>query len=122
MSVATKALPTKINYQTVRIDSIQPHKHNPRLHPDSQIAKLVNSLKEFGWAKPVVISQDNIILAGHGIVEAAKKAGYTEIPVSVMPYTSDSGKAIGYMLADNRIEDDAIDDPDMLKNAINEGR
>lgn len=109
-----------MDIKTVKIIDLKPHPRNPRVHPESQISKLVNSLKEFGWAKPVVVSSDNYILAGHGCVEAAKQAGHKKVPVSIMPYKAQSAQGIGFMLADNRIEDDAEDDLDVLKKAIEE--
>lgn len=59
----------------VPINDIKPHPKNPRVHPDIAIAKLEQSIKEFGWTNPILVSKDGYILAGHARLKAAEKAG-----------------------------------------------
>ena len=51
-------------------------KHNPR-----NIGMLVDSLHEVGAARSIVIDENNMILAGHGVIEAAAEAGIERLRV-----------------------------------------
>lgn len=84
------------------LSELKPHPNNVRIHPRSQIAKLARSISEFGLTKPILVDDQNFILAGHGTVEAAKQAGLTEIAVTVARGWSDAKKR-AYILADNKL-------------------
>jgi ParB-like chromosome segregation protein Spo0J len=90
--------------QTIEIIKLRPHPQNPRTHPDSAIDKLVRSLKEYGFTNPILISADNYVLAGHARLKAAEKAGLKEVPVIQLPLSG--SKALAYMIADNRLQDE----------------
>ena len=90
--------------QTIEITKLRPHPQNPRQHPDSAIDKLVRSLKEYGFTNPILISADNYVLAGHARLKAAEKAGLKEVPVIQLPLSG--SKALAYMIADNRLQDE----------------
>ena len=84
----------------VSIDKLKPFKGNPKKHPKEQIGLLGKSLKTYGQTKSVIVDSKYMILAGHGLVEAAKKNGMKEIRVGVVPFTGK--KAIAYVLMDNK--------------------
>jgi ParB family transcriptional regulator, chromosome partitioning protein len=48
------------------IDELVPYENNPRTHSAIQLERLVNSLKEFGFTNPILIDEDNNVIAGHG--------------------------------------------------------
>ena len=81
-----------MNIENISIADLQAHPRNYRGHPEEQIAHLKASLQEYGIVKNIVVASDNVILAGHGLVQAARELGYTELPVYriAMPST-DSG-------------------------------
>jgi len=85
----------------VNIDSLRPFQGNPKKHPQEQIDKIMKSLKEYGWTNPVLVGENNMIIAGHARIEAAKKAGIKQVPVIYLPFSGK--KAIAYALADNRL-------------------
>lgn len=60
-------------YYLADIDELIPYIRNARTHSDDQITQIAASIKEFGFLAPVIISEDNTILCGHGRVAAAKK-------------------------------------------------
>ena len=93
-----------------RIADLRPHPRNYRRHPDHQLAILRESLRVHGQQKPVVITPDGTILAGHGLVEAAKLEGWTEIACHVYdgPYPE------AFLAMDNRASDLAEDDEGAL--------
>jgi len=90
-----------LKVERVDIHKLKPLPGNPKRHPKKQIEKLVHSLKEFGWTNPVLATKDNMIVAGHARVEAAKKAGIKKVPVIYLPF--DGKKALAYNLTDNRL-------------------
>ncbi|MBE9565933.1 MAG: DNA modification methylase [Proteobacteria bacterium] len=88
------------------ISDLRPHPRNYRRHPEHQLAILRESLRIHGQQKPVVITPDGTILAGHGLVEAAKAEAWSEIACHVYdgPYPE------AFLAIDNRASDLAEDD------------
>ena len=66
------------------IDRPKPHPDNPRSHPEVQIAQLAKSIETFGFTHPVIVDENDYILAGHGKVLGAQYGGFTEVPVIVI--------------------------------------
>lgn len=56
---------------------LKPYARNARTHSEKQLAKLISSIKAFGFNRPVLIDLEKGILAGHARVEAAKRLGLT---------------------------------------------
>src|SRR3990167_508165 len=86
----------------VPIGAIHPYPNNPKKHSDQQIALLVGSLQEFGWTRPILVDEKRMILAGHGIYEAAKAAGETHVPI-VMKSGLTKQQKRAYIIADNKL-------------------
>ena len=63
-----------------KISELVAYVGNPKTHPKNQIDVLKKSLKEFGWTNPVLIDADDVVIAGHGRIEAALHLGMTEAP------------------------------------------
>jgi len=53
-----------------------------------QVARIRASIEKFGVCQPVLISKDRTIVHGHGVVEAARATGLTEIPVIFVEHLS----------------------------------
>lgn len=62
------------------IDELIPYEHNAKEHTQTQIINIATSLKKYGWQNPCLITKDNIIITGHGRIEAAKECGMLEAP------------------------------------------
>jgi DNA modification methylase len=88
------------------IERLRPHPRNYRRHPEHQLAVLQESLRVHGQQKPVVITPDGTILAGHGVVEAARAEGWSQVACHVYdgPYPE------AFLAIDNRASDLAEDD------------
>jgi len=117
MTAKTKAQPTQdagMQIEQVPIDSLTPHSRNFRSHPPAQLEHLQQSLREYGWARNVVVSRDNVILAGHGIVEAARKEGHTTVPVYRLDLKGDDPKAEKFLVLENTVSRLAEDDDTQL--------
>lgn len=90
------------NIELVSVNVLIPYVNNARTHDDAQIAQIAGSIKEFGFNNPVLIADDNSIIAGHGRVMAARKLGMDSVPCVRLSHLSDSQRK-AYILADNRI-------------------
>lgn len=102
----------------VEVNTLEPHPKNPRVHPGSAIEKLMQSIKEYGWTNPILLSQEGFILSGHARVKAAKRVGVKKVPVISLPLRG--AKAEAYMIADNRLQEETFWDIDTLKEIIRE--
>jgi len=65
------------------LDELKTHPLNARIYGDEADQPLVDSIMEHGVMQPVLIDQRNRIISGHRRSNAAKKAGLTEIPVTI---------------------------------------
>ena len=106
--------------ETVDINDLQAHPRNYRGHPAEQIAHLKASLAEYGIVKNIVVASDNVILAGHGLVHAARELGYTELPVCRIAMPSTDPKAQKFLIIDNEISRKSLDDTDQLAALLKE--
>ena len=86
------------------IASLVPNPRNPRRHPEDQVLRLMASLSRDGQTKPIVARKENgMLIAGHGVREAALKLGWTSLSVRLLDV--DQATADRIMLADNRFSD-----------------
>jgi DNA modification methylase len=95
------------------IGALKEFPDNPRRHPESQIARLMKSIRRF-WTNPILIDETGTILAGHGRWEAARRLGMTEVPTVTISGLSDSDKR-AVVIADNRLPEQAVWDFDLLR-------
>lgn len=90
-----------------------PYSRNARTHNDAQVAQIAASIKEWGWTNPILIDEENGVIAGHGRLAAARKLGMGEVPVIVASGWSKSQKK-AYILADNKLALNAGWDDELL--------
>jgi ParB-like chromosome segregation protein Spo0J len=96
-----------LKYPTIQTTKLKPHPNNPRQHTNEQVDKIARSIQELGWGRPIIISTDYYILAGHGAYQAAQELGCEEVPYRMMPHTHNSPEALSYMVADNKLTDES---------------
>ncbi len=85
-----------------------------RKHPPRQVRKLAASLERFGFVLPIVTDARQRVVAGWGLVLAARHLGLAEVPAVSMTDLSD-GELRMLRLALNRIADDAGWDYEALR-------
>lgn len=91
-----------INIEYVPIADIKPYEKNARTHPKKQIELLAENIKRFGFTTPILVDKDNVLIAGHGRLEALKELGKTEAPaVRLEKLSPKEVKAL--RLADNQL-------------------
>ncbi len=87
-----------------KLSELKPYDKNAKKHPKTQIDKISKSIKEFGFNQPVVVDSDNIIIVGHGRVEAAKKLNLSEVPCLLVDQLTKE-QINAYRLADNKLNE-----------------
>lgn len=109
----------EIKYYLADIEDLIPYIRNARTHSESQIAQIAASIKEFGFLSPVIISEDNTILCGHGRVAAARKIGLSKVPCIKESHLSETQKR-AYIIADNKLSLNAGWDNELLAIELSE--
>jgi ParB-like chromosome segregation protein Spo0J len=102
---------------TIKINVLRPHPKNPRHHNDFQINELAKSVDKFGQIRPIVIDENNVILAGHGLVKALKSLGWEDCTV-IRKHNLSEDEKIKLLLADNKLGDLGRDDNKLLYDLI----
>jgi len=84
-----------------KVKDLKPYANNPRLNDDA-VEYLANSIREFGFKVPMVITSDGEIVAGHTRLKACQKLGIEEVPCIIADdLTPEQIKA--FRLADNKV-------------------
>jgi DNA modification methylase len=97
------------------IERLIPYANNARLHSEADLDKLAAAIRKWGWTTPVLVDEEGNLLAGHGRVAAAPRAGVTSVPVIVARGWSEEEKR-AYRLADNQLAARASWDFEQLRN------
>lgn len=105
----------KITY--VKRDSLIPYVNNSRTHDNNQVKQIASSIKEFGFTNPVLVDENNGIIAGHGRLLAADLLGLDEVPTITLEGLSEAQRK-AYVIADNQLGLNAGWDLDSLKVEI----
>ena len=95
------------------IGMIVPYENNPR-NNEKAIDAVANSIREYGFKKPILVDEQYVILAGHTRRLAALKIGLKEVPV-VLVTDLDETRKRAFRLADNRTSEFSAWDDDLLK-------
>jgi ParB family chromosome partitioning protein len=113
----------------VALAKVQPAADNPRVHPAEQIDRLVDSMREFGFPQPILVTPQLGILAGHGRLEAAARI-YAEggaiphVPKGKVPVVRIDGMSEveqrAYRIADNRLAALSMFDPALLSAELSD--
>lgn len=83
-----------------KIEEVLPYENNPRDN-DEAVDAVAESIQEFGFKIPIVISGDNVVVAGHTRIKAAKKLGMKEVPCIIADDLNDE-QVRAFRLADNK--------------------
>lgn len=93
---------TKMQVVYKSVTTLNPYGNNSRTHSDDQIKQIVASIKEFGFTNPILIDENDVIIAGHGRLLAAKNLSMDEVPTITLTGLTDEQK-IAYVIADNKL-------------------
>lgn len=100
----------------LRIGEIIPYENNPRFN-EHAVEPVKNSIQEFGFKVPILVDKENVIIAGHTRVLAAKELGMETVPaIRVEDLTEEQVNA--FRLADNKVAEYAQWDNEKLIEEI----
>lgn len=91
----------------MEISLLKPYDKNAKKHSDKQIRQVADSIQAFGFNQPIVADENNVVIVGHGRLEAAKLLGLKDVPVITVKLTPE--KAAAYRLADNKLNESEWD-------------
>lgn len=86
------------------IGELKAWRNNARRHSDKQVQQLAKSMRTFGFNCPVLVDQEDNVVAGHGRLQAASLLGWNEVPTIALEHLTPS-QAQAYRIADNRLTD-----------------
>ena len=105
---------SKLKVELRNVDEINESNYNSRIHSETQIEKIAASIEEFGFLNPIIIDEQDEIIAGHGRFLAAKYLKLKEIPTIKLTHLTDDKKR-AFIIADNKIALSGEWDYDILK-------
>lgn len=100
----------------MRMEDIHPYQNNPRKN-NQAVEAVAESIRQCGYVAPIIVDEDNVILAGHTRYKALKQLCYTEAEVVVKAGLSEEQKR-KYRLLDNKTNELAEWDYDLLEEEL----
>lgn len=111
---------TELKIETVNVEQLKPYKNNAKIHSPDQISQIAESIQQFGFVNPILIDENDEIIAGHGRFEAAKVLNLPQVPVIRIGHLTNVQKR-KLRIADNRISENGGGwDTDLLNIEIGE--
>jgi hypothetical protein len=107
--------------ERLALSRLKPWPRNARIHSRMQVKQLAESIQKFGFTQPVLIDEDNYILAGHGRVNAAAQLDYAEVPCIRIAHLNEAQKR-AYVVADNKLALNSGWDRKILAEELNDLR
>jgi DNA modification methylase len=108
---------TDLTVEHLSLDAIKPYPRNARTHSKKQVKQIAASIQEFGFCNPVLISDENEIVAGHGRVAAAKLLGLASVPCLRLSHLTPEQRR-AYVIADNQLAAKAGWDKEILAKEL----
>lgn len=101
---------------SIKITELTEYENNPR-NNDEAVEAVANSISEFGFKVPIIITKDNTIVAGHTRLKAARLLGLSEVPCIVAD-DLDEEQIKAFRLADNKTAEIATWDFEKLEEEM----
>ena len=92
-----------LQIEYIDINRLEPYERNSRKHDRRDIESIKASITEFGFSDPIGIWSDhNVIVEGHGRLEAAKELGLVKVPCIRLDHMTDEQRR-AYAIAHNKV-------------------
>lgn len=109
----------EMQYYLADVSELIPYVRNARTHSEEQVSQIAASIREFGFLSPILVAEDNTILAGHGRLAAALKLGLKKVPCVKENHLTETQKR-AYIIADNKLSLNAGWDNELLAVELSE--
>ena len=96
----------KREYRDLALADIKPYPNNAKIHKQPQIEAIAESIKQYGWGDPLLLTPQLVVIAGHGRLEAAAHLGMKTVPCCVLHGLTEDEER-GLRIADNRLAEDS---------------
>ena len=104
----------------IKIEDLKPYEKNAKIHTREQIEQIKNSIKQFGMNDPVAVwGENNLIIEGHGRLQALKELNYDEVDCIRLDHLTDEERK-AYTLAHNKLTMNTDFDFDLLEDELND--
>ena len=100
----------------IKLRDLKPYENNPRKN-DQAVDAVAESIKQCGYIAPIIVDEDNVILAGHTRYKALKKLGRKDAECIVKAGLTEEQKR-KYRLLDNKTNEFAEWDLDLLADEL----
>ena len=94
--------------EDLAIKDLKPYERNAKKHDEKQIKNVMESIKQFVFAQPLVIDKDNFVIIGHCRLIAAKRLKMEKVPVLRMADLNDE-QVQKLRLLDNKLNESEWD-------------
>lgn len=94
--------------EEMMVADLKPYERNAKKHDDKQIKNVMESIRQFGFAQPIVVDKNNVVIIGHCRLIAAKRLGLREVPVLRMEELTEE-QAQKLRLLDNKLNESEWD-------------
>jgi ParB-like chromosome segregation protein Spo0J len=105
-----------LKLESIRLQDLNPYENNPRIN-DNAVESVMNSIKEFGFKVPIVITKDNVIVAGHTRYKASLELGLEKVPCIIADDLTDE-QIKAFRLTDNKVSELADWDFEKLEKEL----
>jgi hypothetical protein len=103
----------------VSIAALKTPEKNTRIHPEKQIQEMRRSLQKWGQYKNIVVDENNLVLAGNGLVEAMRAEGMKKAWALIL-YDLTENEKKKLMMADNKTAGLGVDNLNNIEELIGE--
>jgi hypothetical protein len=107
-------VPNTLRVEYLAISEIKPYAKNPKKHNEKQVRQIVASINEFNFNNPLILDENNEIIAGHGRWLAARELNLARVPVIRLTHLTPHQKRL-YRIAENKLTENGQWDVDLLK-------
>jgi DNA modification methylase len=104
---------TQLEVTYLRTTSLKPDPRNPRVHTNKQVRQIAQSIESFGFNVPLLIDDQQQVIAGHGRLMAARKLGWNTVPAIRLNHLTESQR-MAFLIADNRLTENSSWDERMF--------
>lgn len=107
------AIKTELKFTNATPQSLIPYEKNARTHDETQIKQICDSILQFGFTNPILVSEKMEVIAGHGRLQAALILDLKSVPIIVIEGLTEQQRR-AYVIADNKIALNSGWDEDLL--------
>jgi hypothetical protein len=93
---------------------LTPYANNSRLHSEAQIEQVAHSIEKYGFNNPILLDDQDVVVAGHARLAAAQLLNLPQVPCVTLGHLNPAERR-AYLIADNKIALNSTWDDSVLK-------